>query len=212
MGSNSNGNTTKQRILECAANLFAEKGYTETTTRELGEVLGLNSASLYYHFPSKNAILEHMLEEYSAYNTDVFGKRNMPAILKENPTTEGILSCLQLAFPPERRDYFFKVLCVLLQEQLRNPIVRTYVSQHIILAAENNVRAIINVLKELGALRGDTDPDYWMRTHSSLVYSFAIRSMLDIGDTAPDFTGMNMAEMLRHNFDLMFEQCGAAKA
>ena len=206
-----NGNSTKQKILECSATLFAEKGYTETTIREIAEALGLNPASLYYHFPSKNAILEHMLEDYSVYNTDVLSERNMPALLKENPTTEGILSCLQLAFPPERRDYYVKVLCVLLQEQLRNPVVRSYVSTHVILAAENNVRSIIDVLIGLGALRGDTDPDYWMRIHSSLVYSFAIRMMLDIGDNAPDFTGMNMAEMLRYNFDLMFEQCGTAR-
>ena len=211
MATSSNRNTTKQRILECAAKLFAEKGFTETTTREMALALGLNSASLYYHFTSKNAILEHMMEDYSTYNTDAFKNKNISQILKENPTTEGILSCLQLSFPPERRDYYIKILCVLLQEQLRNSIVRTYISDNIIQNAERNVGTIINVLKELGFLRLDTDPDYWMKVHSSLMYSFAIRMMLGIGDNAPDFVGMSMAELLRHNYDLMFEKCGIGR-
>ena len=211
MDNSSNGNDTKQRILECAANLFAEKGYTETTIRELAEALGLNPASLYYHFTSKNAILEHMLENYSAYNIDIFIDRDLSRLLKDNPTPEGILSCLQLAFPPEHREYYVKVLCVLLQEQLRNPMVRDYVSKYIIQTTEDSVKTIINALKELGALRPDTDPDYWAKIHSSLVYSFSARMMLGIGDAAPGFEGMNMAELLRHNYDLLFAQYGTAK-
>ena len=208
---NLNGNT-KQRILYCAANLFAEKGFTETTTRELAEAAGLNPATMYYYFPSKTAILEHMMEDYSAYNTDVFKSRDITGILRRDPSTNGILSCLQLAFPPEQREYYIKVLCVLLQEQLRNPVVGAYIAEKIILNAEKNVRTIINLLIELGALSQDTDPDYWMKIHSSLMYSFAIRMMLGIGDTSQGFDGMNMAEMLRHNYDIMFEKCGTAKA
>jgi len=203
---------SKQRILTCAAELFAEKGFTETSIRDLAAVVGMKGASIYNHFPSKNAILTYMLEDYSAHNTNIFEKKNVSLILRENPTTDGILSCFQLTFPPERKEYYLKVLCVLLQEQLRNPIVRKYMSEEFILRVELNTKAVIEALKGLGIIRQDTDPDYWMKVVSSLFYSFAIRFMMGIGDNAPDFHGMGMVEMLRHTFDMMLDRCGTAKA
>ena len=193
----SDKDTTKQRILACAATLFAEKGFTETTVRELAEAVGIKPPSLYNHFSSKIAILEHMLDDYRTYNTDVFKDKNISHILRENPTSDGILACLQTSFPPGRAEYFMKVLCVLLQEQLRNPIVRSYMSEQLILRSERNAMTIIDALKELGVIRKDADPDYWTKVASSLFYAFATRMMLGIGDKAPGFTGMGMAEMLK---------------
>ena len=206
-----NAGSSKERILASAAELFAEKGFTETSVRQLAEVVGMNAASLYYHFPSKISILDHMMEDYSIFNTDVFKDKDISGLLRKNPNTDGILSCLSLAFPAERREYYIKVLCVLLQEQLRNPDVRAYVSESIILVAEENIKTIIDELKRIGTLREDTDPDYWMKIHSSLLYSFANRLLLGIGDNAPGFSGMDMEGMLRHTFDMMLETCGTEK-
>jgi len=41
----------RERLLEAAQNLFAEKGYAGTTLRDISSKLGLKHASLYYHFP-----------------------------------------------------------------------------------------------------------------------------------------------------------------
>jgi len=211
MTSSPNENVTKQKILNYAASLFAEKGFAETSIRELAEAVGLNSASLYHHFPTKNSILEYMLQEYSTYNIDVFEDRNVTQILRENPTADGVFACLQTAFPPDRLEYFLKVLCVLLQEQLRNPFAGEYVSQHIVLRAERNIKKIFAVLKELGVIDRDSDPDYWSKAVSCIFYTFATRMMLGIGDNAPGFTGMGMVEMLRHTFEIMLESCSSQK-
>ena len=205
-------NTTKQKILARAAILFAEKGFTETTMRELAEAVGIKAASLYNHFPSKTAILEHILEEYRTYNTDVFKDKNISHILRENPTSGGILACLQTSFPPDRAEYYYKVLCMLLQEQFRNPIVRDYMTEHLILRSQRNARIIIDTLKQLGVIRQDADPDYWVKAVSCLFYSFAARMMLGIGDKSAGFTGMGMAGMLKYTYDMMLEKCGTAKA
>ena len=206
-------NTTKQRILECAANLFAEKGFTETTTRELAKAVGVkNPASLYFHFPSKLAILEHMLKDYTKYNTDVFEQKNIPETLRNNPNTDGILACYQTAFPPDRVEYYLKVLCVMLQEQLRNPVVQSYMSESLILRSERNTVTVIDALKELGLIRKDTDPDYWKKAVSSLFYSFATRMMLGIGDNTPEFKGRGMEEMLKCTFDILLKQYGTTEA
>jgi AcrR family transcriptional regulator len=48
---------TKQRILAIAGELFARQGYTGTTIADIARELGTTTAALYYHFPSKAAIL-----------------------------------------------------------------------------------------------------------------------------------------------------------
>jgi AcrR family transcriptional regulator len=55
------GLSTREEILEVAANLFTQQGYTSTTTRQIAEVVGIKQASLYYHFTDKSSILNALL-------------------------------------------------------------------------------------------------------------------------------------------------------
>jgi AcrR family transcriptional regulator len=52
---------TRQRILVIAADLFARQGYTGTSITDIARELGTTTAALYYHFPSKSAILGGLL-------------------------------------------------------------------------------------------------------------------------------------------------------
>jgi TetR/AcrR family transcriptional regulator, cholesterol catabolism regulator len=47
----------KVQILAQAARMFSEQGYQATSMRTLAEAVGIEAASLYSHFPSKEAIL-----------------------------------------------------------------------------------------------------------------------------------------------------------
>jgi len=196
--------STKQRILDSATRLFAMKGYTETTVRELAASVGVKEASIYNHFSSKSAILEYILEEYASL---VFEHEKL-STLADNPTAEGILSCLVLAFPEDKAEYCIQKLYVILQEQHRNPVVREFVSKRIIQSGEQYFEVIINKLKEYNIIRQDTDPDFWIKMHSSLLYSYASRMLLGIGDNSPDYSGMNMFELMRELCNLMLKTCG----
>ncbi len=50
--------STKQRILDAAERLFAERGYDGTSLRAITTEAGANLASVNYHFRSKEALLE----------------------------------------------------------------------------------------------------------------------------------------------------------
>jgi AcrR family transcriptional regulator len=49
-----------------ALELFTEQGYERTTLREIAQRLGIKQASLYYHFPSKDALLAGIVEDLMA--------------------------------------------------------------------------------------------------------------------------------------------------
>jgi AcrR family transcriptional regulator len=50
----------RQAILDAAALVFAERGYFNTTMKDIAERLGMRPASLYHYYPSKEAALEEM--------------------------------------------------------------------------------------------------------------------------------------------------------
>ncbi|MDX3109652.1 TetR/AcrR family transcriptional regulator [Nonomuraea angiospora] len=53
---------TRDRIRQVALELFAEQGYEQTTLQEVAERLQITRPALYYHFSTKEAILESVGE------------------------------------------------------------------------------------------------------------------------------------------------------
>src|SRR5215470_668004 len=72
---------SKERILSCAEEVFARKGFAGARTHEIAERAGVNKAMIYYYFGSKEkllrAVLEHILFELIGLSQE---------ILIENPT------------------------------------------------------------------------------------------------------------------------------
>jgi AcrR family transcriptional regulator len=67
---------TRERLLETASHLFAEKGYASTTVREIVSRAGVSKPVLYYYFQSKEglyyAILRWATEVQTKIINDVF--------------------------------------------------------------------------------------------------------------------------------------------
>lgn len=53
-------------ILDVARQLFGTKGYTVTSITDLADALGVTKGALYYHFKSKEAILDALVAEPAA--------------------------------------------------------------------------------------------------------------------------------------------------
>jgi AcrR family transcriptional regulator len=51
---------TRQRILIEASRLLALHGYRGTTTRDIASAVGISQPSLFFHFPTKRAIVEEL--------------------------------------------------------------------------------------------------------------------------------------------------------
>src|SRR3972149_2892215 len=56
------GHRTRRRILAAALRLFSRNGFHGTSIRVLARSAGLTEAAIYYHFPSKRAIVEALYE------------------------------------------------------------------------------------------------------------------------------------------------------
>lgn len=55
---------TRQRVLDTALRLFAERGYAGTSIRDLAEELGVTKAAVHYHFAAKEQIVVALIEPF----------------------------------------------------------------------------------------------------------------------------------------------------
>ena len=53
---------TRERILEATREIYVNKGFRGTTTREVAERAGVNEATLFRHFGNKEALVEAMFK------------------------------------------------------------------------------------------------------------------------------------------------------
>lgn len=62
-GSARGGHLTRRRILKTALSLFSRHGFHGASIRDIARAVGLTEAAIYYHFPSKRAIIRALYEE-----------------------------------------------------------------------------------------------------------------------------------------------------
>jgi TetR/AcrR family transcriptional regulator, cholesterol catabolism regulator len=55
--------TRLQEIVAAATKLFSERGFLGTSVRAIADAAGMHSGGLYSHFPSKEALLYHIVSE-----------------------------------------------------------------------------------------------------------------------------------------------------
>jgi AcrR family transcriptional regulator len=56
--------TRRDELLAIAARLFAERGFKNTTVRDIADAAGILSGSLYHHFDSKESIVDELLDSF----------------------------------------------------------------------------------------------------------------------------------------------------
>ncbi len=91
---------TRERILETALDLFIERGYEKTSLREIAERVGVTKPALYYHFASKEKLLETLTEPIFT------GQKLAAEFLNSKPSLEDwskMLAFLVAWMLPQRR-------------------------------------------------------------------------------------------------------------
>lgn len=63
----SQGNSTRQRLVQAALQLFAAQGITETKTRQIAELAEVNEVTLFRHFGSKHGLLLAVIEDAQVF-------------------------------------------------------------------------------------------------------------------------------------------------
>lgn len=152
------GDATRNDILLAAAHLFSEKGYNECSLRELAAMVGMKPGSFYYHFKSKEEVLDELLNAGIALLTNEVNKAlasldpdasvaikiaaairaHITPFLDKNDKTKAIMRIWE-HLPPalkhrnrnERRTYA-EIWKVLIEQGIRSGVVRTDIDAKIL--------------------------------------------------------------------------------
>ena len=77
--------TRRAELLRIAAGLFAERGFRNTTVRDIADAAGILSGSLYHHFDSKEAMVDEILR---TFQEGLFGKYDAILASDDDPRSK----------------------------------------------------------------------------------------------------------------------------
>jgi AcrR family transcriptional regulator len=146
--------TTKERIIESAIELFSEKGFFETSVRELAERSNIKVSSLYSHFTSKEEILDVILESYRKELTKVRIPDEKLEFIVNNLSPEEIFTRgFSKIIETTASQKMNKIIKILLMELYRNPKVRDFYKQWYFNENRVSVIKIFQKLQEKGTIK-----------------------------------------------------------
>ena len=75
---------TREQILKAADNLFGDMGFDAASTREIAAQSGVNKALIHYHFKTKEALFEAVMERYyQRLNATLFNALQAPGTMRD---------------------------------------------------------------------------------------------------------------------------------
>lgn len=171
--------TTKERILEEALFMFAEKGYKGTNLRELAARLNLSKSALYKHYESKEDIWNALLDKMEAYYARRFGSmENLP------PTPDSWENFMQMAMGMIRftvqDPQIILTRKLLLTQQFHDERVRKLATKHFLEGTANIYAKVFEGMMEKGLMKKG-DP-------ALLAFGFTapISALIHLCDREPD--------------------------
>lgn len=119
--SRSGGRLTRQHIVEASMHLFSERGYAQTTVRDIARQAGISDAAIYYHFNSKDDVLDALIDAALDQPADT-----TPAPERKRPP--GVILYERLVHTTRVIERNLELLTIILREALaENPhAVRRY--------------------------------------------------------------------------------------
>jgi AcrR family transcriptional regulator len=149
--------STKQRILDEALTLFAEKGYDGTGVDLIAERVGIKGPSLYKHYKGKEEILNALIDVAEERYEEMFGsEKNIGKIPKD--WEEFIKVTMERISFTMRDPMIRKIRMLLVQEQFRNERISEVTTRHQLDGIQRMFAKIIKGMMDEGIVKND-DPE-----------------------------------------------------
>lgn len=144
---------TRQRIFDCAVDLFAREGYSAVSIRQIARAAGITESSIYNHFPSKQAILQAIFDRFAELMQSGVIPAEDAAVYIAGCSEEEFLMLSKHSFQQYiSQPELLKLWRVLAMERFRNPQANDFFKLTFIDGAIEYQTAVFQHLMELGRL------------------------------------------------------------
>ncbi len=145
---------TKSQIFLAALDLFALNGFEKTTMRSIARKVGIQSASIYYYYDSKESLLRAI---YSEFENNFAKYRNEPETIfkaaKEKPLSDVLKMIFYTFGNSAERDKMMMISRVILSLQYENFSAQELYEKVMIRDALNYGMKVFNGLYSLGKIK-----------------------------------------------------------
>jgi len=200
---------TKDKIIDAAIDLFSENGYAQTSIRDIGQKAGIKSSSLYYHFESKEAILNYILNEYiqvvsdSKHRHSWYGESDSIITDRSRITAKEIMQFMFFKFEGPRNTRYRKLIKIICSEATRNDIVRDYFRQKNS-ESFNYIKSVLDSLLEAGKI-SKCDTAKLAGILRSISFAFMHLDSMDMQSISKDDEDIDMFSLLEYVLKLGVE-------
>lgn len=153
--------TTKQKILNEALTLFAEKGYSAVYVGEIADAVGIKTPSLYKHYKSKQDIFNSCVEVFAERMENIRNNIQLPgskaaSFSYETITEEQLIEVANALFMFYLQDNvaakFRKMLMI---ERYHNPEINRLFEDFFIIRAIDHEKEIFSKLIDAKVIKGE---------------------------------------------------------
>ncbi|HEY9783060.1 MAG TPA: TetR/AcrR family transcriptional regulator [Leptolyngbyaceae cyanobacterium] len=130
----------RKELLMKSFDLFAQKGYSSLTMRQLAQGLGVSTGTLYHYFPSKEALFVQLVEELEQQNVLKFlAEAGNPSTLLERIE-------MMFSFVAKNEDYILKQILLWIEFCQQQDWTDVSIKQRLRQADEQTIQAIVGYL------------------------------------------------------------------
>lgn len=160
-------------ILGTAAQLFTRSGIHGTSLNDIAQAAGLSKGTLYYYYPSKEALVNDIAEMHGARITDLL-LTWVETLSRDCPMDDALLSLMSMLLDDDAMRRLHVVLFA--ESCLDNPTLAALM--------EEKLRKW-TVMLEVGTLKVQSDSARRLRNRSSLFFTLMMGAMLR-AETPPE--------------------------
>jgi len=146
---------TKDRILEAAIELFAQRGYTGVSVRDITKEVGVKESSLYNHFKNKEDVLNTILELFY----DEIGKTSFSLETIEEGLNHmdlsGFLQHHAFMLRQKNTPLMIKIRKIIYMEQFRDERALNFILKGIIEAPSEFYKRVFQIAHEKGMIKNN---------------------------------------------------------
>lgn len=167
------GEDRREQIIDAAMRVFAQKGFTRATNRDVAREAGITAGLIYYYFENKEALFKTLLEERSPLQLTT---QVTPQMLQQPPDVFLPLLIRRVLAIVEG-EQFVAMLRVVLPEVLHNPEIAPFMSSFL-QRVLGFLASYLNAQIACGTLRADIELDVVSQMLMGTVMTFVMRRQI----------------------------------
>lgn len=188
--------SNKEKILYAAMDVFAEKGYSGVTIREIAERVQIKAASIYNHYTGKEELLVAIVGYFRRHlQEETYPDREDMQLMDVSSFLHGSIAVQKHFFEEPRNT---RIGQILLREQFHNLFIRKVLLEELMIKPRGMFTEYFAIQMEAGKLRRMDPAVLAKEYHAYFIYNFYENSlMLDAGQLDSESVQREQEEHVR---------------